>query len=415
MLNFKIQIKNNLLLTIFVFILLFFLLVIFAYSLLSTEAGKNYSDNKANIAYKIKSSSWNTDTIINEFGMMFILIEGGTFMMGSPPDEVGRTLFEKQHEVTIKKDFYMQTTEVSQGQWEKVMGENPSRFSKCGEDCPVENVSWFDVVEFIKKLNQIDSSNNYRLPTEAEWEFACRAGSSKSFSNGEFTTYECQDENALNEIAWYICNSDSKTHPVGSKKPNSLGLYDMHGNVYEWCQDKFINYPDKSDIKNPFWGNEKVCRSCSFNSIAANCRSASRTNISPVIKSNTVGFRLIREAKYPIVTMPNSMDATNVEPKKIIAKDNKLMLKRESVPQKSRINNERFAVQVASFKILRTAEKYADDLLKLGYAAYHEQIEIPQKGIWFRVRVGDYASISDAEFLRKELFEKNIQGIIVKK
>jgi len=131
----------------------------------------------------------------------------------------------------------MQTTEVTQGQWQDVMGGNPSYFKKCGEACPVEWVSWNDAQRFIEKLNAKEDTKRYRLPTEAEWEYACRAGSQASFSFGN-------DVDALPEYAWYRANSEKRTHPVGRRKPNPHGLNDMHGNVWEWCQDWYGRYPE---------------------------------------------------------------------------------------------------------------------------------------------------------------------------
>ena len=206
----------------------------------------------------------------------------------------------------VNADYFVhrlieKTTEVTQRHWKKLMGNNPSFFSKHCEDCPVENVSWFDVQEFIEELNQIDTSSTYRLPTEAEWEFACRAGSSKAFSNGIITNLECHENSSLNQIGWYNCNSDNKTHPVGLKKPNPLGIYDMHGNVNEWCQDSFVKYYSNiADSKNyiTIETEDKVARSCSWNDTAVSCRAASKKNFTPDKKSNTIGFRLVREPKY---------------------------------------------------------------------------------------------------------------------
>ena len=159
--------------------------------------------------------------------------------MGSPSGESNRDSDEKQHRVTLTREYYMQTTEVTQGQWRKVMGSNPSKFTNCGDNCPVEKVSWEDCQQFIQKLNGMEGTRKYRLPTEAEWEYAARAGTTGAYAGD------------LDAMAWYDDNSGGKTHAVGGKSPNAWGLYDMHGNVYEWCQDWKGNYPSGSVTDNP--------------------------------------------------------------------------------------------------------------------------------------------------------------------
>jgi formylglycine-generating enzyme required for sulfatase activity len=172
----------------------------------------------------------------NSVGMDFVWIPDGEYMRGSPGNEPGRGSDEgPQHRVILTRGFHMQTTEVTQGQWRSVMGNNPSGFQS-GDDYPVENVSWNDVQAFIRKLNGMESGVSYRLPTEAEWEYAARAGSRTRFYFGD-------DEGRLKDYAWYDANSSLRTQPVGRKKPNAWGLYDMHGNVWEWCSDWFGSYP----------------------------------------------------------------------------------------------------------------------------------------------------------------------------
>ena len=184
------------------------------------------------------------DRIKNDLGMEFVYIPPGSFSMGSPSSEPKRDGDEKQHRVTLTKSFYLQTTEVNQGQWEAVMGNNPSRFKDCGRNCPVERVSWNDIQEFIKKLNAREGANIYRLPTEAEWEYAARAGTTTPFSFGS-----CLSTDQANYNGNYPMPGCSKgryremTVPVASFSPNAWGLYDMHGNVWEWCQDWFGDYP----------------------------------------------------------------------------------------------------------------------------------------------------------------------------
>lgn len=157
----------------------------------------------------------------NSVGMKLMYIPPGTFVMGSPSDESGRHSDEKQHKVTLTKGFFMQTTEVTQAQWKAVMEDNPSYFK--GDDLPVERVSWDAVQEFIQKLNKREATDRYRLPTEAEWEYACRSDSKTAFCFGN-------DEKELGAYAWYGGSSLKKTSYVGKKKPNAWGLYDMYGN-----------------------------------------------------------------------------------------------------------------------------------------------------------------------------------------
>ena len=162
--------------------------------------------------------------------------------MGSPETELGRGEDELPHEVTITRGFFLQTTAVTQGQWKAVMGNNPSRFSPKGDDHPVESVSWYDCQKFIERLNS-SGEHIYRLPTEAEWEYACRAGKFSSCSEGEIIELFCDHDPNLDAVGWYCGNSDRATHPVAQKKPNPWGLYDLHGNVLEWCQDWYGTYP----------------------------------------------------------------------------------------------------------------------------------------------------------------------------
>jgi len=223
------------------------------------------------------------------FGMKFVYISPGAFLMGSPTTEFLRYPNEKQHHVTLTRGFYMQTTEVTQKQWRTVMGYNPSLFKKCGDDCPVEMVSWDEVERFIKKLNRLENTRKYRLPTEAEWEYACRAGSATRFSYGN-------DDEKLGEYAWYYDNSDSRSHPVGQKKPNPWGLYDMHGNVLEWCRDKYSPYPDGAAIDpvGPSKGVAHSFRGGSWYVKPKIARSAFRYGYPTSIRARYLGFRLVR-------------------------------------------------------------------------------------------------------------------------
>jgi formylglycine-generating enzyme required for sulfatase activity len=194
------------------------------------------------------------------------------------------------HQVTISNPVYMQTTEVTQGQWQRVMGSNPSRFKDCGGDCPVEQVSWDDVQEFIRKLNGLERTDKYRLPTEAQWEYAARSGGKKEEWAGT------SNESSLESYAWYDANSGGKTHPVARKQPNGLGLFDMSGNVWEWVQDWYGNYPAGSvtDPEGPSSGSYRVVRGGSWFSDAGYCRSAYRGVIVPGDRNGSLGFRLLR-------------------------------------------------------------------------------------------------------------------------
>jgi len=216
-------------------------------------------------------------------GMQFARIPAGSFLMGS---DSGRYYERPEHDVTISRSFFLQTTEVTQGQWQAVMGSNPAHFKK-GDDYPVENVSWDDVQAFLKKLNALDPGKNYRLPTEAEWEYACRAGTSGVRYGG------------LDAIAWYFNNSDGHTHPVGQKQPNAWGLYDMLGNVGEWCadwydRDYYANSP-ATDPQGPSSGKGLILRGGSWGDDDNHVRSAYRNWLSPVDRFNFYGFRCTRD------------------------------------------------------------------------------------------------------------------------
>jgi formylglycine-generating enzyme required for sulfatase activity len=234
-------------------------------------------------------------TITNSIGMKLVLIPKGTFMMGSPIEEEGADNDEEQHQVTIGKDYYLGVTEVTQGQYEKVMGTNPSYFQKRvirksdSSMYPVELVSWEDAVEFCKKLSDLPEEKKagrvYRLPTEAEWEYACRAGSKAAYSFGA-------NSKTLGDYAWFGENSGRQTHPVGEKKANAWGLYDMHGNVWEWCSDWYGVYPkgSVSDPSGPSEGSCRVVRGGFWFGVAAGCRSADRSRFDPSVLS--LGFRV---------------------------------------------------------------------------------------------------------------------------
>jgi formylglycine-generating enzyme required for sulfatase activity len=225
-------------------------------------------------------------------------IPPGEFVMGSPADELGRDDDETQHRVTLTQGFWLGKYEVTQAQWEAVMGRNPSHFK--GSNLPVEVVSWDDISQpggFLEKANRQGSPNGrFRLPTEAQWEYACRAGTTTALNSGKnLTSTEGACPN-LDEVGWYSQNSDSKTHPVGQKKANAWGLHDMHGNVWEWCADWYEAYPQgaATDPTGPNNGSYRVFRGGSWYDIASRACCAYRYCYSPSCADFDYGFRLAR-------------------------------------------------------------------------------------------------------------------------
>ena len=230
-----------------------------------------------------------------------VYISGGTFTMGSPANERGRSANEgPQHQVTVSP-FYMEKYPVTQAEYEEIMGTNPSSFQ--GSDLPVEQVSWFDALDYCNKLSLSEGltpvytingnnaswnpdANGYRLPTEAEWEYACRAGTQTPFNCGT----------SVGDAGWYSANSGGMTHPVGQKQPNSWGLYDMHGNVLEWCWDLLGNYTAdaQTDPQGVSSGTNRVYRGGCWRFEAIQTRSAFRFGNYPSLRINFVGFRIVR-------------------------------------------------------------------------------------------------------------------------
>ena len=219
--------------------------------------------------------------------MKLALIAAGKFMMGSPDSEHSRDGYAGPlHEVTLSKPFYMGVTVVTQTQYQAVMGTNPSQFK--GVINPVDSVSWNDATEFCRKLSK-KTSKTFRLPTEAEWEHACRAGSKTWFCFGDA-------EEGLGDYAWYHANSGNATHPVGQKKPNAWGIYDMHGNVWELCADWYGDYPKGAvtDPQGPASGSQRVVRGgCWGYCSSGNCGAAFRFRIIPDGRLCSVGFRVL--------------------------------------------------------------------------------------------------------------------------
>lgn len=249
-----------------------------------------------------------SNEITNSIGIKLVLVHKGTFQMGSPSGEKVSQVDERQHAVTISEDYYLGAFELTQAQYLKVMGNNPSIFQgdKVAErdpqtnqvvknvdssNHPVEQVYWRDAVEFCKRLSALPEEKAagrvYRLPTEAEWEYACRAGSQTTYSFGD-------NESQLGDCAWYNQNACRQTHPVGEKKPNAWGLYDMHGNVWEWCSDWDGDYPEGS-IRDPAGAREgvhRVGRGGGWSLGAEYCRSANRADWLPSYRNRSLGFRV---------------------------------------------------------------------------------------------------------------------------
>ena len=268
-----------------------------------------FSEHKTGFVFNILRAFMSSPLLSASFQK----ISKGSFLMGSPQDEDNRDSNEDQKRVIISKSFDIMTKEVSQMQWFLVMGVNPSKFKRPG-DCdnhiringeglcpnnPVERVSWDDVQSYIKRLNDAlnltgchgtprDSKGCYRLPTEAEWEFAARGKSKTAYSFGNRPSL-------LKNYAWYWENSAKKTHPVGSKSPNPYGLYDVHGNVWEWVQDHYSRAsPGGNDPLHTSSGFYRVVRGGSWFSIAQDLRSAHRYGDFPLGRIDYVGFRLVR-------------------------------------------------------------------------------------------------------------------------
>jgi formylglycine-generating enzyme required for sulfatase activity len=261
-----------------------------------------------------------------KFAVRFI--PAGKFTMGSPDSESGRlNLEEPQRQVSLTRPYWMMETEVTQGQYQSVMGYNPSGFSKCGSNCPVDGVNWHEGCAFANALSRkqgLDecytcsgnragvtcevksqyrggayyNCKGWRLPTEAEWEYAYRSGSSTAFYNGGITNmgFYCKKDPNLDKIGWYCGNSGYKTHPVGGKQANAWGLHDMAGNVYEWVhdwfQDSYRNLPDVDPV-GPNTGSDRVFRGGSYGVYAQICRAAHRGGSSPD-RSGSLGLRFLR-------------------------------------------------------------------------------------------------------------------------
>ena len=237
----------------------------------------------ANICFKVEANSGKFT--VNGVSFEMVRVEGGTFHMGATSEQKDEAWDREKpvHSVTLSS-YYIGKTEVTQALWQAVMGSNPSYFK--GSALPVESVSWDDCQEFIQKLNRL-TGRNFRLPTEAEWEFACRGGNN---SRG----YKYSGSNYIDNVAWYRDNSGGKTHPVGTKAPNELGIYDMSGNVWERCSDWYADYTSYSqtDPTGPQSGSYRVRRGGCWYYGAGLCRSSLRIHSDPTDRNINLGLRL---------------------------------------------------------------------------------------------------------------------------
>jgi formylglycine-generating enzyme required for sulfatase activity len=263
-----------------------------------TEAEKSAAP-KLNENYVLRLSG--------DIPLELVWIKAGTFMMGSPKEELDRQDDEALHRVTLTKGFWLGKVEVTQGQWEAVTGMNPSRFTNAGKQAPVEQVSWEDAQRFCEKLTQIEKAAGrlpegyvYTLPTEAQWEYACRAGTSTPLNSGKTPATREGSCPLMDEVGWYSENSQGAPRPVGGKKANDWGLFDMHGNVWEWCRDYcthkggVVTDTYVEGITDPLCktGIGRVCRGGGCFSGPGSCWSANRSNEPPTSKNTFIGLRL---------------------------------------------------------------------------------------------------------------------------
>ena len=251
-----------------------------------TSSTSSSSANTLSSSASSLSGNALTIPVKNGISIEMVKVEAGSFNMGATPEMINPDTDEKPvHRVTLTNDYYIGKYEVTQALWQAVMGSNPSHFK--GDDLPVEQVSWNDCQDFISKLNAM-TGKRFRLPSEAEWEYAARGGKK---SRG----YQYSGSNTLGDVAWYEGNSGSKTHAVGTKQPNELGIYDMTGNVWEWCQDWYGSY-SSSPQTNPTGavrGSFRVGRGGSWYHSARNCRSSYHDFDTPVSRGNYLRLRLI--------------------------------------------------------------------------------------------------------------------------
>jgi formylglycine-generating enzyme required for sulfatase activity len=229
------------------------------------------------------------ELFVDAFGMEFVLVKAGSFMMGAGDKDKEAEKHEKPlHQVVLGNDFYLAKFILTQDKWERIMGNNPSHF-KSSKNLPVESVSWIEVQHFIDKLNK-SSNLKYRLPTEAEWEFAAKGGLKTA-------NFIYSGSNIPEEVAWFKTNSKEMTQPVGAKKANELGLFDMSGNVWEWCNDYYDMYSNalQNNPKGPQNGTNKVLRGGGWVNNPKVLRVSDRGNLAPEKKGSIIGFRLLLE------------------------------------------------------------------------------------------------------------------------
>ncbi len=246
------------------------------------------------------AASWGEDDygVFAELHLDWVILEmrwipPGEFTMGSPTEEKGRYDDEgPQHQVTLTEGFWLADSPCTQSQWDMVMGKSPDKLNE--DSRPVVKVSWEDCREFMVTMNETIANFSARFPTEAEWEYACRAGSVTAFNSHENCSNPEGVDPALDKLGWYVKNSGDKTHDVKLKNPNAWGLYDMHGNVWEWCKDWHGPYKAEqiSDPAGPESGRSRVVRGGSYWSDAGSCRSAYRIWRVPELRYDNLGFRL---------------------------------------------------------------------------------------------------------------------------
>lgn len=273
------------------------------------------------------------ELLTSSSGMRWRFIPAGSFLMGSPAEELGRNTDEgPRHNVEVTRPFWMKETEVTQGEYTQVLGLNPSFFSACGDDCPVEEVTWFDALYFANRLSGLEGleacyvladctgtpgaglncegqtsdfwpkglgCRGYRLPTEAEWEYAARAGTTSAWYNGGIGDLpSCRYNSFADAIAWYCNNPRDPIHPVGLKPANAWNIRDMAGNVWEWCWDWYgASYYGQSPLEDPLGptaGTDRTLRGGGWNDSAADVRSSNRSWFGPADYSTYIGFRLVR-------------------------------------------------------------------------------------------------------------------------